>query len=252
MKNERFIKHDEVLARENETNIILDSISFMKDQILAVQAAKDKVFIQTMAFESTHLSNLLDEVRGSDRAMNYVAKHNMDIEIIRGMEVSSQAGHVLALNIEGVVKPNMTLVRTIKEIHKQGGLAIIAHPQASRTNSVSFNEIADIINSEDLNTYIDGIELFNGSNINKILAFVEANIKNPKLGVLLGSSDGHTQRIGSGLSIYSQESVINAIINKETCVVVANTSFIEDTLDTALMTYAIIQGHLSGSIKHSV
>lgn len=52
---------------------------------------------------------------------------------IVGMEISSAAGHVLALGIETAIAPGMHFHETLDEIHDQGGIAVVPHPfQPSR------------------------------------------------------------------------------------------------------------------------
>lgn len=69
-----------------------------------------------------------DIIESSDRAMNYVSRNRLPIEVVRGMEVSSRDGHVLALDIEGFIPHDLPLTETIKMIHRQRGFAIIPHP----------------------------------------------------------------------------------------------------------------------------
>lgn len=201
-----------------------------------------------------------DVIESSDRAINYTQQNNLPIEVIRGMEVSSREGHVLALNIEGYVEPHMPLTVTIKEIHRQNGFAIIAHPNAKRISSVPLGLIGKIINSDDPELYIDGIEVFNASerkmqrldksgiifpdNSLNVRKFIEKNLQNPKLGALLGGTDAHTKQIGYGITVYQCDSILNAIRNRETLPMAAHTSLWEDVSESAQMVYSIIRSHI--------
>lgn len=49
---------------------------------------------------------------------------------IPGQEVTGERLHVLALNVNKYVSPNLPLLKQVQEIHKSGGLAIAAHPNA--------------------------------------------------------------------------------------------------------------------------
>ena len=52
---------------------------------------------------------------------------------IPGMEVTSEAGHVLALGIEELIPPGLPFVETLDRIWEQGGIAVVPHPfQRSR------------------------------------------------------------------------------------------------------------------------
>ena len=82
-------------------------------------------------------------------------------EVVVGEEVSSRDGHILALFIERVIKPDMSAEETVEAIHEQGGLAVAAHPYW-RSTSLDHkgrmyglgDRIADIA--------FDAIEVING------------------------------------------------------------------------------------------
>jgi len=48
--------------------------------------------------------------------------------IIPGLEVETQRGHILALNITTLIPPNLSLTETVQKIHDAGGVAVVAHP----------------------------------------------------------------------------------------------------------------------------
>ncbi len=64
-----------------------------------------------------------------------------------GKEVSGRV-HLLAIGIEKDVNPDLPLARQVEEIHKQGGLAIAAHPFSPKW----------LYTEEDFNTGLDAIE----------------------------------------------------------------------------------------------
>ncbi len=201
-----------------------------------------------------------DIIESSDRAMNYVSRNRLPIEVVRGMEVSSRDGHVLALDIEGFIPQGLPLTETIKMVHRQGGLAIILHPGTKRISSVSLPLLNDIINSSDQELYLDGVEVFNasaemmqridapglifGSSGKNIRKFIEANRQNHRLGALLANSDAHTGNIGYGITVYNEESVLDAIRNRNTVPLRAGLSTKQNLSEAARMTYAILRSHL--------
>ena len=74
---------------------------------------------------------------------------------IPGMEVTSEAGHVLALGVEELVPPGLPFVETLDRIRSQGGIAVIPHPfQRSR------HGVAPHISEETL-AGADAIEVYN-------------------------------------------------------------------------------------------
>lgn len=50
------------------------------------------------------------------------------ILIIRGVEVSSNEGHVLALGVREIVPRGLEIIETVDKIHAAGGVAVAAHP----------------------------------------------------------------------------------------------------------------------------
>ncbi|RNJ26503.1 PHP domain-containing protein [Halosegnis longus] len=74
---------------------------------------------------------------------------------IPGMEVTSEAGHVLALGIEELIPPGLSFVETLDRIREQGGIAVVPHPfQRSR------HGVAPHISEETLAS-ADAIEVYN-------------------------------------------------------------------------------------------
>ncbi|UPV99840.1 PHP domain-containing protein [Halorussus gelatinilyticus] len=74
---------------------------------------------------------------------------------IPGMEVSSAAGHVLALGISERVPAGLSFSETLDRIHEQGGVAVVPHPfQKSRSGvmaNITETELAEA----------DAVEVYN-------------------------------------------------------------------------------------------
>jgi predicted metal-dependent phosphoesterase TrpH len=72
-----------------------------------------------------------DEIDASLRAADLAPDY--DLVGIPGMEITSEAGHVLGLGIEEGVPPGLSYDETLDRIHAQDGIAIVPHPfQKSR------------------------------------------------------------------------------------------------------------------------
>jgi len=70
-------------------------------------------------------------IAGAFTALEYKKKNPVKfkhLDIITGEEVSSRDGHILGLFLKEKISPHMSAEETIKEIHRQGGLAIAPHP----------------------------------------------------------------------------------------------------------------------------
>lgn len=93
-----------------------------------------------------------DEFEESLRAVEIAPE---GLTVIPGMEVSSSAGHVLALNITEPVPPGLSFEETIAAIHDQGGTSIVPHPFQKSRSGV----LANI--SKDELLAADAIEVYN-------------------------------------------------------------------------------------------
>lgn len=94
-------------------------------------------------------------IKGAQEAQR-LAK-NFGIEVIIGEEISTKDGHLIALFINEYIAPYQSALSTIKEIHKQDGLAIIPHPDNKFFNSISSRKLSEAF------IETDGIEFFNGA-----------------------------------------------------------------------------------------
>jgi predicted metal-dependent phosphoesterase TrpH len=94
-------------------------------------------------------------INGSIEADKYAKDNNLPILIIISQEVKSKYGDILGLNIKESIPEHLAPKDAIAHIHKQGGLAIVAHP---------FGLWCDF--KDNLEKYldvIDGIEIINAS-----------------------------------------------------------------------------------------
>ena len=94
-----------------------------------------------------------DELDASRRAVELAPEYGL--VGIPGMEVTSAAGHVLALGIAEAIPPGLSFGETLDRIRDQGGLAVVPHPfQESR------HGVLDKISKDELAT-ADAIEVYN-------------------------------------------------------------------------------------------
>ncbi|MEM3060778.1 MAG: PHP domain-containing protein [Candidatus Bathyarchaeia archaeon] len=74
--------------------------------------------------------------------------------ILKGIEISTMDGHLVALGIDQVIKRGLSAEETIEKIHELSGIAIIPHPNDFFSKS---------INPLKLSTKPDAIEVINSS-----------------------------------------------------------------------------------------
>lgn len=146
-------------------------------------------------------------ILGSAEAKDYGLKMGYPLNIVIGSEISTANGHLLALYIEHDIPSDQSVEDTIRQIHRQGGLAIAPHPFFKRIrSSLTQEKLLDVIRNEDPQVYLDGFEVFNAgvNSYSKTTAIQEANefylVHKDSLGAPIGSSDNHYFTIGRGLT----------------------------------------------------
>src|SRR3989338_8200690 len=123
------------------------------------------------------------------------------VMIIQGEEMHSQQGHVTALGIQETIRPGLSILETVDQVHSQGGVAISVHPFDIKHDGL--REHANVC---------DAIEIFNGNNIDRIsnIRALKFAKKNKMIGV--AGSDAHTAAmIGTGI-INTKTTDIDGII----------------------------------------
>lgn len=94
-----------------------------------------------------------DEIAGSLEAVELSERRGM--VGIPGMEVTSAAGHVLALGVTERVPAGLSFDETVSRIRAQDGIAVIPHPFQESRHGVMENITADQLRSA------DAIEVYN-------------------------------------------------------------------------------------------
>ncbi len=128
-----------------------------------------------------------------------------DIEIIRGVEISSLSGHIIALNINEIIPKGLTVDETIERIHDQGGIAIAVHPYRFWSGLGEKNIIGK---------RFDVIEVLNGrcKKINNLRAMALAE----KLALPFSAgSDAHFANEIGRAYIVADENPVEKILKKE-------------------------------------
>jgi len=69
----------------------------------------------------------------------YKIAKETDFLVIPGMEISSNHGHIVALNVKELIPRGLSAPETVLRIHKAGGVAIACHPYAYFKGSLKGN-----------------------------------------------------------------------------------------------------------------
>lgn len=148
------------------------------------------------AAERAHLDVIAvtdhDDIRGSFQARDEASRRQSAVAVITGIEVTTRAGHLLALYVEDEVPMLRPLAETIAAVHRQGGIAIVPHPLSYLTFSVGERSLRDLAERGAADAFVDGIEIRNPSYAGRVRASRAHWLNAHVLRVAAtGSSDAH-------------------------------------------------------------
>lgn len=135
-----------------------------------------------------------------------------DIIVIKGIEVTTSEGHILAYGVDRAIPRNLPIKDTVDLIHEAGGIAVAAHP---------YRWWSGIGGKNVPNMGFDAVESINGRSLkssnNRALKLAE------KLNLpIVGGSDAHTSpSVGRTYTVFpdsckNEKDVLTAILNKQT------------------------------------
>lgn len=130
-----------------------------------------------------------DDVRSSFALRDLAARRGARVRVVAGSEVTTRAGHLLALFIEEQVPVLRPLAETVRLIHERGGLAIVPHPLSYLTFSVGERALRRLVASGER---VDGVEVLNPTLAGRVRATRARTLNAELLGAAeTGSSDAH-------------------------------------------------------------
>jgi len=149
------------------------------------------------------------EIKGAFEAIKYALGKN--ILVLPGIEIMSQAGDILAINVKELVPDGLSTKDTINEIHQQGGIAVAPHPF-----NWPFGKFRGTL--EELKTF-DAIECFNANAFRFVNKKALNFAKKYNLAHTAGSDAHNARYVGRGYlsiasKITSELDAINAIMGK--------------------------------------
>jgi len=146
-----------------------------------------------------------DTIDGAQEAARLHQEGNYRFDLIVGEEVTSTAGHILALFITKEIPKELPPHETVQLIHAQGGLAIAAHPMLILRyidpDMLTANGVgADVLMAE----RFDGVEIINGGpTLGKENARARLLNRSILFRAETGSSDAHiVEAIGKGYTLF--------------------------------------------------
>ncbi len=134
--------------------------------------------------------------------------------VLPGIEITSEDGHILALNVRQEIPKGLSARETIGKIHDSGGIAVAAHP---------YRKWSGLKESMIRESPFDAIEAINGRNTrksNRRVLDLAAELGLPKV----AGSDAHKpKKIGAAITVFPDsvrngDEMIQAIMNKQVSV----------------------------------
>ena len=104
-----------------------------------------------------------DDLRGALETQESWARGRYRFQVIPGVEVTAIEGHIIALFVEEPLPSLRPAQEVLEAVHRQGGLAIAAHPLNWLTRSLGKRALDRIAASEREGVYLDGLETANQS-----------------------------------------------------------------------------------------
>jgi len=137
-----------------------------------------------------------DDIRGSFSLRDLAAKRGSPIAVVTGIEVTTRAGHVLALFVETEIPMFRPLPDTVIAIHRAGGLAIVPHPLSYLTFSVGERALRTLAARGDALSFVDGLEVRNPSYAGRVRVERARWLNQHVLRIAeTGSSDAHHAKL---------------------------------------------------------
>ena len=143
-----------------------------------------------------------DTIEGAFRAQKFATGTGARVEVVVGMEVTTRRqDHVVGLFLHEPLPIFRTVPDTVKAIHAQGGLAIVAHPFLGLPSSISPKRLRAALKQ----VRFDGIEVENQYMRERVRARVRAFLDEHarQVGAPIGGSDAHFGDLGRAVTLFA-------------------------------------------------
>jgi predicted metal-dependent phosphoesterase TrpH len=127
---------------------------------------------------------------------------------IPGMEVTSDAGHVLALGIEDAIPEGLSFEATIDRIHDAGGIAVVPHPFQESRHGVLANVTREAL------TAADAIEVYNSRLLTGRANRQAKRFARQRGMPMTAGSDAHiSEMVGQAVTYVDADPTVDAILD---------------------------------------
>lgn len=145
-----------------------------------------------------------DDIGGALLAREIHARGRYSFEFVPGVELTTRAGHLLALWVDEPLRPLRPLGETVATIHRMGGVAVIPHPFSYLTRSVGQRALERLIAEGDPETLPDGIEVANLTLAGRVTGAKALRLNRERYGLAeTGGSDAHfPEEVGTARTVF--------------------------------------------------
>ncbi|RMG89905.1 MAG: PHP domain-containing protein [Chloroflexi bacterium] len=134
----------------------------------------------------------------------YEHRKHYTFDIVPGVEISSNDGHVLGWWVTKPIPAGLSLIETVTAIHEQGGIAILAHPFHIQMPNIAkrawhYWRKPELL----LEAGLDGLEIYNAGRVIPFTNAMAAYYAQRHNFAVSGSSDAHTAgAVGRGYTLF--------------------------------------------------
>ena len=144
-----------------------------------------------------------NSIEGSLRASKVAEEIGMIL--VRGLEVSSEAGHIGALRVEEMIPRGLSPDETVDRIHSLGGLAVALHPYRMSTGVGE-----DVVKR----CHFDAVEIVNGFTSDRRNGKARALADSLELSYTAGSDAHYEKEMGSAYLEIEDSSDADELLKK--------------------------------------
>lgn len=145
-----------------------------------------------------------EDVGGALLARDAHARGNYSFEFVPGIELTTRAGHLLALWVDEPLRSLRPLAESVAAIHEAGGIAVVPHPFSWLTRSIGRRTLDRLLTNGNAATHPDGIEVANTTLAGRVTGARALRRNRERYGLAeTGGSDAHfLEAVGTAATLF--------------------------------------------------
>ena len=145
-----------------------------------------------------------DDVRGALLAREQHARGRYRFDFVPGVELTTRAGHLLALWVDEPLPALRPLAESVAAVHAAGGVAVVPHPFSWLTRSIGRRALDALLAGGDAATHPDGIEVANATLAGRVTGAraLRRNRERYRLAETGGSDAHFLEAVGTAATLF--------------------------------------------------